>query len=497
LRFNVDPMNYSSNSTTASRNYSSNSTTASNHSADVDDISEEEMHFMVKGCVKSPEPVHLPYTPLAVGRVQEPHAVGPILRADKLIRPEITKGSSSAGVKLDSEERLKRMVVQSPTVCPSDCESQSIMVTTSCNAGDLEKAESCMRIFLDTPNAEHDNLLVAFRSIIRLCCHLNQPQRAVLWFQELLERDIVPSQGIFQALVCAFAEVGSSADLKMYFSGLTEYGPLGTDACWQALLKACARCRELESASELFNHILESGHSFNANTFNTIIHAYSQVGDLAKAEHYFAEMERYGLEPCTVSYNAMINTCASTADVERAEAWWKKMVQSNVMPNEVTYGALCKAFARKGDPRKVKQILMAIERHGNELNEYFFAAWISACDQANPPDVAGAEEAFWELAKRDMRPQRVRRVLSRVVGEERVKELMNLYRVKVQSTQMNSNVSGKKPKAAQSNSSWKRSKSDKNICHSSSRLPSRVKPQGAAPRHCHANPEGTLMRMQV
>jgi pentatricopeptide repeat protein len=158
-----------------------------------------------------------------------------------------------------------------------------------------------------------------------------------------------------------------------------------------------------------------------------MIHACSQSSDIDGAERYCRLMMVLGIEPELVTYNTLINTCASQGNTQRAEDWFKDMVNNKVVPNEVTYGTLCKVFARNGEAEKVKRILQCLDESGFSLNEYFFASWISACGAADPPDRAGAEEALMEVMKRGLRPHRVRRVLARVLGEQRVFQLMNQW----------------------------------------------------------------------
>lgn len=68
--------------------------------------------------------------------------------------------------------------------------------------------------------------------------------------------------------------------------------------------------------------------------------------------------------------------------------------------------------------------MKAFEDSGQILNEYFFASLISACGTAKPPDTSRAEAAFLDLVQMGLRPQSVKRVLSRVLGEKRAAQLL-------------------------------------------------------------------------
>lgn len=57
------------------------------------------------------------------------------------------------------------------------------------------------------------------------------------------------------------------------------------------------------------------------------------------------------------------------------------------------------------------------------MNPYFYAALISACGAATPPDLKRAETAVHDLVKHGLRPQSVKRALARVLGMARVKNI--------------------------------------------------------------------------
>merc|ERR1740121_2105621 len=108
----------------------------------------------------------------------------------------------------------------------------------------------------------------------------------------------------------------------------------------------------------------------------------------------------------------------------QAEGWLARMTEKGVVPDLVTYGTLCKAFAREGSADKIEATMRRLESTGMALNEYFFASLISACGEAEPPDVARAERAFEEMVARGFRPQSVKKALWRALGERRTGELL-------------------------------------------------------------------------
>jgi pentatricopeptide repeat protein len=303
--------------------------------------------------------------------------------------------------------------------------THNAIVYAHCQAGDLPAAEDCLHAYLSSPDLQSHPSIVAFNTIIHACGRLGRSDKAIYWFHEVVNRGLVPSNSTFCAVLNAFAEVGAFSEIEKYSELMASYGLPVADISYRALIKACTHQGDYQKAEQLFEQILERGDSA-VSTFNTMIHACTQTGDIESAERYFRIMEEEkGIEPCIVTYNTIINACAGLGDTDRAEKWLMRMVNKEVVPNEVTYGTLCKAFARQGDVVKVKRILHMLQEQGYSLNEYFFASLISACGVAQPPDVATAEEAFEDFVRRGFKPQRVHRVLARVVGDRRASQLLS------------------------------------------------------------------------
>lgn len=308
--------------------------------------------------------------------------------------------------------------------CQPTEHTHNALVYAHCQAGDLAAAEECLHAYLATPDPEAHPSIVAFNTIVHACGRLGRSDKAIFWFHEVVRRGLVPSNSTFCAVLNAFAEMGAFAEIEKYSALMASYGLPLADISHRALIKACAHLGDYQKAEQLFQRILDQGDSA-ASTFNTMIHTCTQTGNIEGAERYFMIMEEKGLEPCAVTFNTLINACAAQGDTEKAERWLMRMLDRQVTPNEITYGTLCKAFARQGNVEKVKHILGVLQSSGHSLNEYFYASLISACGVAQPPDKETAEEAFAEFVRRGYKPQRVRRVLARVVGDRRAAQLLN------------------------------------------------------------------------
>jgi len=200
-------------------------------------------------------------------------------------------------------------------------------------------------------------------------------------------------------------------------------GQEGQQESLSTMIKVCAHTGDVARVEELLQRIIDTEQQLSVETYNYIIHTCTQAGDMVRVEQYMLRMEESGFAPNLVTYNSVINACAAMGDAAQAEKWLMRMINKGMQPNHVTYGTICKVFARQGGVDQVQGIMKLLEGSGTPLNEYFYASLISACGAANPPDLERAENALFDLARRGLRPQSVKRALARVVGDKRTMEL--------------------------------------------------------------------------
>mmetsp|Transcript_109686 Transcript_109686/g.200933 ORF Transcript_109686/g.200933 Transcript_109686/m.200933 type:complete len:419 (+) Transcript_109686:2-1258(+) len=301
--------------------------------------------------------------------------------------------------------------------------THNALIHTCSRAGDLERVENLIRQLLNSIEGVRANT-VTFNTVIHACGRAGKPDRASYWFDELVRYGLTPNEHTFGALLNAWAEAGDHEKMAHYQRIMEDFGFGNTAVSYNTLIKACAHRGDVSRAESLFQQMVEQGHQVSLITYNSLIHTCTQAGDIARAEEYLQLMNSRGIHPNLITYNTVINACAANGDATRAEGWLIYIIKLGLQPNEVTYGTICKAFARKGEVLAVERIMEAFAKSGQTLNEYFFASLISACGTAQPPDTDRAEQAFLELVSRGLRPQSVRRVLSRAIGEKRAQALI-------------------------------------------------------------------------
>eukprot|EP00928_Gymnodinium_smaydae_P020808 TRINITY_DN18043_c0_g1_i1.p1 TRINITY_DN18043_c0_g1~~TRINITY_DN18043_c0_g1_i1.p1 ORF type:complete len:394 (-),score=44.41 TRINITY_DN18043_c0_g1_i1:275-1456(-) len=182
--------------------------------------------------------------------------------------------------------------------------------------------------------------------------------------------------------------------------------------------------KSLETVQTLRALLEEAGYSLMIDEYNILLHASSQAGDVELSERCMEDLIEKGITPNLISYNSVINACAVSGDTECAVKWLAQLQVAGFQPNDITYGTICKAFSRKGDATSIQCIIDALEEQGYPPNEYYYASLISAWGNQTPANLMMAERAFLNLVEKGLRVQSVKKVLVRVLGQERAVELL-------------------------------------------------------------------------
>lgn len=190
-------------------------------------------------------------------------------------------------------------------------------------------------------------------------------------------------------------------------------------------IKSHARHGQIDECFAQLWQMEQLGIRISVMTFNTIITALVSNKEFERAEHLVQLMQSCDIQPDVITYNVMINGCAVVGDCGRAKQWVQRMERGNVPPDVVTYASLCKVLSQDGNTAEIKRIMGVVEANGWLLDEFFFGALLSACSRTQPPDTHCAEIAFGDLVKRGLKPKKVKRALSNVVGPQRLAHLFS------------------------------------------------------------------------
>lgn len=177
---------------------------------------------------------------------------------------------------------------------------------------------------------------------------------------------------------------------------------------------------EVEDAVQLME---ARGIPLNIDIMHSLVHACTKGRQAEKAEHYMWKIQQLGLRARRTTYNSIINAWAVVGNCQRADFWYNCMLSKGYQPDEVTYGTMCKALATAGDADGVEAVMAQVKKWGGQLNTFYFASLISACDKVHPPDVGRAERALEDLVREGLRPENVRKVFTRVAGSARAAQV--------------------------------------------------------------------------
>mmetsp|Transcript_24542 Transcript_24542/g.54635 ORF Transcript_24542/g.54635 Transcript_24542/m.54635 type:complete len:355 (+) Transcript_24542:61-1125(+) len=209
---------------------------------------------------------------------------------------------------------------------------------------------------------------------------------------------------------------GDCPELDRWLRAVDRFQSTNVEEFYESLIKSCSHSGNILFVEAVVMRMGGMGIPITSNTCNGVVHTYTRAGDMDRAEHFIGTMEGTG---CTniVTYNTIIDAYAARGDEDGVRFWMGRMSMADISPNIVTQGSLCKLFARQGRVADIERLMADVEATGQRLNEYFFASLISACGNTSPPSVCRALRAVDELRCYGIRPQRVRRLIKKVLGQ--------------------------------------------------------------------------------
>ncbi|KAI8912524.1 hypothetical protein EDD86DRAFT_201601, partial [Gorgonomyces haynaldii] len=208
-----------------------------------------------------------------------------------------------------------------------------------CNTGDIEMSRQILKNMEDIqPNA------LSYELVIRACVKNNQMDTALEVYDELLTKQLEPTQGTHTQLVMGFANEGKMSESKVYFDRLKE--------------------------ADLF-------------LCTAMLNGYSKQNDQQGVGAMLQYMEEHQLKPDHAVYQSLIHAHLNNLDVDGAFKILEMMRDKNVIPDNKMYHTLVDGACKLGAIDKA--LLFATELHDKNiyLHATVFRALMTRLKEAN------------------------------------------------------------------------------------------------------------------
>ncbi|KAK4792390.1 hypothetical protein SAY86_022825 [Trapa natans] len=187
--------------------------------------------------------------------------------------------------------------------------------------------------------------VVAYNSMITCYVRANRPNEALSMFQEMQDKDILPSDVTMLSVLSSCAQLGA-LDLGKWAhefvkkNGLNRFVKVNT-----ALIDMYAKCRSLEDAVSVFREM----EFRDTQAWTAIIAAYGIHGRSSEAISMYEEMKRSGIPPDQSTILSLLRTCSQTGLVKEGYEFLESMKKEfRISPKIKHYGCMVDLLGRAG-----------------------------------------------------------------------------------------------------------------------------------------------------
>ncbi|KAK1665455.1 hypothetical protein QYE76_053614 [Lolium multiflorum] len=187
----------------------------------------------------------------------------------------------------------------------------------------------------------------------------------------LLRSALQPDTFLLDSLLNMYCKCGRLLDARRVFDGM----PHRDVVAWTAMLSAHAAAGDSEEALNLFCQMIQQGLDPNGFTLASVLKACS-VGSHSKFTHqvHGQVVKLQGLDDPYVG-SSLVEAYTSCGEVDAAETLLLGLPERS----DVSWNALLNEYARRGDYRRVMQVLDKLAESSDEISKYTLPAVLKCC----------------------------------------------------------------------------------------------------------------------
>jgi pentatricopeptide repeat protein len=271
----------------------------------------------------------------------------------------------------------------------------------------------------------------AYGSVFKAYGHARALDEAWACWDDMLARQVSPSEGTVQAMVDTLVQCGAGSDAKKVLDQAAKMGSKPANyltllkalvqkrdlqavldlynsmpassltlAVYNMVIDACARQGEAEKGADVFKAMMSAGVTPDVATYSAVIKAYVVQGDLEQAVQLFTLMRKRGVQPDVGLFNTLLDGLARKQMSALVGLVLQDMESSSVAPTTATLAILVKMYGRSHDLESAFAYIDSWKiKYNLESNAQVLAALLTAC--ANSGDMAKAQEVFAQLRTPD------------------------------------------------------------------------------------------------
>lgn len=199
-------------------------------------------------------------------------------------------------------------------------------------------------------------------------CMAEKLQLALMFFEEMISKRLLPSLGCYEKLIYALCKEGKFNMALRIFSGMKKKGYHSCTFVYNVLLGHSFKLREVNQAWFLFEDMRRQNCAPNVGTFSILIAGLSDARRLESTIGVLEEMMEQCFAADILIYNMLLRGLCKEGKMELACDLFNRMPKKGCAPNASTYDSLIYGLCRAGrinDAQKLMGEMLENKLHPN------------------------------------------------------------------------------------------------------------------------------------
>ncbi|XP_064977210.1 pentatricopeptide repeat-containing protein At1g31920-like isoform X2 [Musa acuminata AAA Group] len=214
-----------------------------------------------------------------------------------------------------------------------------------------------------------------FNTMIRGSLVHGDPQGALLFYPEMLRRDVEPDNFTFPLVLKACSQLSALAQGLQIHGHAAKHGFQCDVFVQNSLINMYGKCGEVERSCRAFEQM---GSCRTVVSWSALTAAHTRMGLWGKCLEIFAMMTREGLRPDESSMTSLIDMYISCGCLEKGIAIFETMSEKNTW----AYSVVISGLAMHGEGERALQVFSDMLHGGHEPDEAIYVGVLSACSHA-------------------------------------------------------------------------------------------------------------------
>ncbi|TXG48213.1 hypothetical protein EZV62_027507 [Acer yangbiense] len=184
-----------------------------------------------------------------------------------------------------------------------------------------QKTKLAERVFCKIPELD----IVCWNSMISGLSLNSQDREAFMFFKQMRQNGLIPTQFTFATLLSSCSKLSSSLQGRQVHALIEKDGYVNDVFVGSALIDMYCKCGDIEGARKIFN--MMPGKS--TVTWNEMIHGYAQNGYGDEAVCLYKDMIASGEKPDSITFISVLTACSHSGLVDTAVEIFNSMQQEH------------------------------------------------------------------------------------------------------------------------------------------------------------------------